>query len=247
MTAGGVISGPLFDELAYRLVLAWLRDNGDGGPLSTYRADPRKAMQASRHRLAATWRAVDALSLELQSTDRAVIDGAKALMAQPGLSPRDAFYATHAIKANCELIVSSDSGFDDVGSCAVSDRPPGSGISPPRPRRGLLRRAASLRRLHLDALGGTPKHFNQSELLLRKGTVGVTLRAFPVRHFQPRSYAAFDQRTQHAQSVNSGQFLSFVTPTCLIAHWQFIDLVSAGKQATGDLWLYIKSTRLQRQ
>lgn len=113
---GGVISGLVFDELAYRLVLAWLRDDGDDDPLSTYRAEPRKAMQASRRRLAATWRAVDALPLELQPTDRGVIDAAKSLMSQPGLSPRDAFHAAHAIEAGCKLIVSSDSGFDGVSA-----------------------------------------------------------------------------------------------------------------------------------
>lgn len=111
---GGVISGLVLDELAYRLVLAWLRDDGDSDPLSTYRADTRKAMRATRRRLTTTWRAVDSLSLELQPTEHAVIEAAKTLMAQPGLPPRDAFHAAHALKAGCHLIASSDAGFDEV-------------------------------------------------------------------------------------------------------------------------------------
>jgi predicted nucleic acid-binding protein len=111
---GGVISGLVVDELAYRLVLAWLRDDGDSDPLSTYRADARKAMRAARRRLTTTWRAVDSLSLELQPTEHAVIKNAKNLMAQPGLPPRDAFHAAHALEAGCPLIASSDAGFDDV-------------------------------------------------------------------------------------------------------------------------------------
>lgn len=111
---GGVISALVFDELAYRLVLAWLRDDGDADPLSTYRADPGAAMRAARRRLSAAWRALDLLALELQSTDGAVVDRAKALMARPGLAPRDAFHAAHAIEAGCGLIASSDAGFDRV-------------------------------------------------------------------------------------------------------------------------------------
>lgn len=111
---GGVISALVLDELAYRLVLSWLRDDGDSDPLSTYRVEARKVMRAARRRLAAAWRAVDALPLELQPTEHAVIEGAKALMSQPGLSPRDAFHAAHAIEGGCELIVSSDPGFDQL-------------------------------------------------------------------------------------------------------------------------------------
>jgi predicted nucleic acid-binding protein len=111
---GGVISGLVLDELAYRLVLAWLRDDGDGDPLSTYRTDTRKAMQAARRRLTTAWRAVDSLALELQPTEHAVVKGARSLMAQPGLAPRDAFHAAHALEAGCDLIASSDSGFDQV-------------------------------------------------------------------------------------------------------------------------------------
>jgi predicted nucleic acid-binding protein len=111
---GGVISALVFDELAYRLVLAWLRDDGHSDPLSAFRADAGKAMRATRRRLTAAWRAVDALPLELQTTGQAALEGAKALMAQPGLPPRDAFHAAHALHAGCDFIVSSDSGFDRV-------------------------------------------------------------------------------------------------------------------------------------
>ena len=114
MDDGGVISGLVLDELAYRLVLAWLRDDGDSDPLSSYRAEPHSAMRAARRRLTAAWRAVDSLALELQPTEQAVVEGAKSLMAQPGLAPRDAFHAAHALKAGCNLIASSDAGFDQV-------------------------------------------------------------------------------------------------------------------------------------
>ncbi|HSR95037.1 MAG TPA: type II toxin-antitoxin system VapC family toxin [Solirubrobacterales bacterium] len=113
-SGGGVISGLVLDELAYRLVLAWLRDDGDSDPLSTYRADAGSAMRAVQRRLTAAWRAVDSLSLELQPTEHAVVEAAKSLMARPGLAPRDAFHAAHALEAGCGLIASSDTDFDRV-------------------------------------------------------------------------------------------------------------------------------------
>ncbi len=108
MDGNGVISGLVIDELAYRLILAWLRDDGDNDPLSTYRSDSRSVMQAMRRRLATAWRAVDSLSLELQPTEHSVIDRAKSLMSRPGLPPRDAFHAAHALAADCTLIASAD-------------------------------------------------------------------------------------------------------------------------------------------
>jgi predicted nucleic acid-binding protein len=111
---GGVISALIHDELAYRLILAWLRDDGVEDPLSAYRANAQQVMRAVRRRLTATWRAVDSLSLELQLTDGAVVDRARSLMAQPGLSPRDSFHAAHALVAGCDVIASSDAAFDDV-------------------------------------------------------------------------------------------------------------------------------------
>lgn len=110
----GVISALVLDELAYRLVLAWLRDDGHADPLSTYRADARKAMRATRRRLTATWHAVDSLGLEFQATEHAVVTTAKSLMSKPGLAPRDAFHAAHALAADCDLIASSDAGFDGI-------------------------------------------------------------------------------------------------------------------------------------
>jgi len=111
---GGVISAPVHDELAYRLILAWLRDDGVDDPLSAYRADAKGVMGAVRQRLTATWRAVDSLSLELQLTDGAVVARARSLMARPGLGPRDSFHAAHALVAGCSVIASTDDAFDDV-------------------------------------------------------------------------------------------------------------------------------------
>lgn len=113
-TGDGVISALVLDELAYRLILAWLRDDGDSDPLSTYRADSRSAMRAVSRRLASTWQSVDSLALELQPTDHVVVEKAKILMARPALAPRDAFHAAHALEARCDVIVSSDTEFDRV-------------------------------------------------------------------------------------------------------------------------------------
>lgn len=110
----GVISALVLDELAYRLVLAWLREDGDPDPLSTYRGDTQRVLHGARRRLSAVWRAVDSLSLELWPTDLAVVEGAKALMARPGLAPRDAFHAAHALAAGCDVVVSADPGFSQV-------------------------------------------------------------------------------------------------------------------------------------
>lgn len=114
MADGAVISALMLDELAYRLVLAWLRDDGERDPLSAYRRDGRAAMRTARRRLASVWRAVDSLGLELQPTDGVVVAGAKALMSRPGLPPRDAFHAAHALAARCEVIASSNRGLDQV-------------------------------------------------------------------------------------------------------------------------------------
>jgi predicted nucleic acid-binding protein len=113
-TDGAVISALVLDELAYRLILAWLREDGAADPLSEYRTHPQKTMRAVRRRLATTWQAVDLLALELCPTDHAVVTRAQALMARPGLGPRDAFHAAHALVAGCRSIASTDPAFQAV-------------------------------------------------------------------------------------------------------------------------------------
>jgi predicted nucleic acid-binding protein len=113
-TDGGVISALVLDELAYRLILAWLRDDGVTDPLTRYRTEPQITMRAMRRRLATTWRAIDSLALELCPTERVVITRAQALMAKPGLGPRDAFHAAHALVSGCQVIASNDAAFTQV-------------------------------------------------------------------------------------------------------------------------------------
>jgi predicted nucleic acid-binding protein len=111
---GAVISALVLDELAYRLILAWLREDGVPDPLTKYRTEPQIAMRAVRRRLTSTWRAVDSLTLELCPTEHAVVAQAQTLMAKPGLGPRDAFHAAHALVAGCEVIASADPAFQRV-------------------------------------------------------------------------------------------------------------------------------------
>lgn len=110
----GVISAPVIDEVAYRLVLAWLADDGVRDPLSTYRRQPAHTMRAVRSRLEDLWSSIDSLELELEPTSLSTVDRAKMLMGRPGMAPRDAFHAAHAISAGCEAIASADAAFDEL-------------------------------------------------------------------------------------------------------------------------------------
>ncbi len=109
-----VISGLVIDELVYRMFLAWLADDGHSDPLSVYRRNPSAVARLMNVRLKQVWNAMDVLHLELAVTDQGVVDRARILHAAPGLAPRDAFHAAHALESRCEVIVSSDAAFDDV-------------------------------------------------------------------------------------------------------------------------------------
>jgi predicted nucleic acid-binding protein len=108
----GVVSGLVLDELAYRLILAWLRDDGDADPLTTFRRSTSAVMGRMHSRLGRLWQSIDTLGLELAITDRGVTHWAMELMSDPGLAPHNAFHAAHALDFGCQVIVSSDRGYD---------------------------------------------------------------------------------------------------------------------------------------
>lgn len=122
---GAVISALVIDELLYRMFLAWLGDDGHRDPLSFYRKNPAEVARSMSVRVEVLWNALDALHLELAIIDQAVVDRARTLLLNPGLAPRDAFHAAHALESRCEMIVSSDEAFDDVeGVVRLGPMPP---------------------------------------------------------------------------------------------------------------------------
>jgi predicted nucleic acid-binding protein len=112
----GVISGLVLDELAYRAVLTWLRDSGDLTPMATFRKSAAVVMRRMRGRLRRLWKAIDEMDFEIAVTDRSVTRRAIELMSDPGLSPRDAFHAAHALDSACSVIVSSDPDYDRLSA-----------------------------------------------------------------------------------------------------------------------------------
>ena len=109
-----LISGLVLDEVVYRSVVTWLKESGDKDPVRTYRYSSRQAMERTRPKLKALWKAVDALDLELLLTHKAVVDRARRLMDEDALGSRDAFHAAHALENGCDWIVSADADFDRV-------------------------------------------------------------------------------------------------------------------------------------
>lgn len=109
-----LVTDLVVDELAYRLVLAWLRDADDAAPLTTYRRSTSAVLRKLRPKLSVLWKALDSLDLDWATGGPASRHIAQTLMDDPGLSPRDAFHAAYAIDSQCARIVSSDAAFDRV-------------------------------------------------------------------------------------------------------------------------------------
>jgi len=109
-----VISALVIDELLYRMILAWLGDDGTPDPLTAYRRSPATITRTMKPRLTRLWKALDRLHLELAVTDQAVVDRSRQLLTRPGLAPRDAFHAAHALESGCDILASADLDFDRV-------------------------------------------------------------------------------------------------------------------------------------
>jgi len=68
------------------MILAWLGDDGDPDPLSTYRRDRAVITATMRRRLTRLWTALERLNLELAVTDQPVIDRARQFLRRPAFA-----------------------------------------------------------------------------------------------------------------------------------------------------------------
>jgi len=104
-----------FDELAYRMLLARVRDEYGGSPLEHFRDNEEQMIAQFYPQIAphlARLRTFPNLFLvELTSADLVVMDEAMSLY---HVRPRDALHLSAMQKCNCFQLVSHDSDFDRV-------------------------------------------------------------------------------------------------------------------------------------
>jgi predicted nucleic acid-binding protein len=104
-----------FDELAYRLVLALIRDRHGGAPLDLLRADearliaefaPTVTAQLQRLRRFPHLTIVDVTAADLEIMERAMVDYA--------IRPRDALHLAAMVQVGCYDLASHDAHFDRI-------------------------------------------------------------------------------------------------------------------------------------
>ncbi len=104
-----------FDELAYRLLLAAIKDNHPGNPLDQLRQDEAKLIATYSPRIAVE---IDRLqtfpNLTLLDVTASDITQMHQFMQQHQLRPRDALHLAAMQKCNCFNLVSLDADFDHV-------------------------------------------------------------------------------------------------------------------------------------
>lgn len=106
-----------FDELAYRLLLAVIRDHHEGHPLDHLRSDEQQMIAAYYPRIAAELRRLQTFpNLILLDVTAADLSAMHRLILRHHLRPRDALHFAAMQKANCFNLVSNDSDFDRVAA-----------------------------------------------------------------------------------------------------------------------------------
>lgn len=104
-----------FDELAYRMLLALIRDRYDGSPLDRLRDNEAQMVaefypQLSPH-LVRLWTFPNLILVDLTPSDLAMMDEGMRLYR---IRPRDALHLAAMQKCNCLDLVSHDTGFDRI-------------------------------------------------------------------------------------------------------------------------------------
>ena len=104
-----------FDELAYRLLLAVIRDNHPGNPLDQLRRDEAKLIATYSPRIAVKIERLQTFpNLTLLDVTASDITQMHQFMQQRQLRPRDALHLAAMHKCNCFNLVSLDADFDRV-------------------------------------------------------------------------------------------------------------------------------------
>ena len=85
-------------------------------PVSMVRTSTSAVMRRMRTLFGRLRTAMAELDFEVATTDRTVISQAVSFMSNPGLAPRDAFHAAHALDAGCSEMVSSDPNYDRLAA-----------------------------------------------------------------------------------------------------------------------------------
>ncbi len=104
-----------FDELAYRLLLALIRDYYGSSPLDYLRRDEEKMIAqfypGIAPHLAQLQKFPNLTVVEVTLLD---VEQMNKLMLQYHLKPRDALHVAAMQKSNCAVLVSHDTGFDRI-------------------------------------------------------------------------------------------------------------------------------------
>jgi predicted nucleic acid-binding protein len=104
-----------FDELAYRMLLALIRDNHTGSPIEYLRQNEQKVIAELYPKIAPKLERLrhfpNLLLLDVTATDLDAMDKA---INQHHLRPRDALHLAAMQKCDCLHIASKDSDFDRI-------------------------------------------------------------------------------------------------------------------------------------